>query len=146
MSSDTRGIGHGPDKPGGHDQEAEVEEYQRSLDATSENGTDREEDSRSGEAAEWADRHPRAAGAVGGPGDESANDPVTPGSRTSLSKRRGSATLNSYSMSRVPSIKRSRCINHRSESGSRNRVGIGSVSARCDRCNTPTDPRRMSAS
>ena len=77
MSSDTRGTGHGPDKPGGHDQEAEVAEYQSHLDATSENGANHEEGSQSGEAAKWADRHPQAAGAVGDPADESADDPAT---------------------------------------------------------------------
>jgi hypothetical protein len=70
MSSDTRGTGRGPDKQNGHDQEAEVAEYQRHLDATSESPDDSEGDSQSEEAAEWADRHPRDAGAVGDPGDK----------------------------------------------------------------------------
>jgi hypothetical protein len=53
MNADIRGTGRGPDKPSGYDQEADVEEYQRHLDATSENRVDREEeDSQSGEAAE----------------------------------------------------------------------------------------------
>ena len=77
MSSDTRGAGREPDKPGGYDQEADVAEYQSELDAASENRADREEDNRSAEAAEPADRHPRAAGAIGDSGDESADDPAT---------------------------------------------------------------------
>ena len=81
MNNDTRGTGRGPDKPAGHDQEAEAAEYQRQLDATSENGADQEEGSQSGEAAEWADRHPRAAGAVG----ESVDDPAASGSPDHLS-------------------------------------------------------------
>ena len=72
MSSEPGGAGRGPDEPGGYDQEADVAEYQSELDATSENGGDGDEDSKSGKAAEWADRHPRAAGAVGDPGDEPA--------------------------------------------------------------------------
>ena len=52
MSSDTRGSGREPDKRDGDDQEAEVAEYQSHLDATSENEADREEDNKSGEAAE----------------------------------------------------------------------------------------------
>ena len=80
MSSDTRGGGRGPGRPGGYDQEADVAEYQSELDATSENRADLEEDSRSAEAAERADRHPRAAGAISDPEDESADDPATSGS------------------------------------------------------------------
>ena len=72
MSSEPGGAGREPDEPGGYDQEADVAEYQSELDATSENGGDGDEDSKSGEAAEWADRHPGAAGAVGDPGDEPA--------------------------------------------------------------------------
>jgi len=69
MSSEPDGAGREPDEPGGYDQEADVAEYQSELDATSENGGDGDEDNKSGEAAEWADRNPRAAGAVGDPGD-----------------------------------------------------------------------------
>jgi hypothetical protein len=72
MSNDPGGAGRGPDEPGGGGQEADVAEYQSELDATSANGDDGDEDNKSGEAAGWADRHPRAAGAVGDPGDEPA--------------------------------------------------------------------------
>jgi hypothetical protein len=72
MSNDPGRADRGPDEPGGYDQEADVAKYQGELDATSENGDDGDEDSTSGEAAEWADSHPRAAGAVGDPGDEPA--------------------------------------------------------------------------
>ena len=73
---------------------------QRNLDATSENGADHEEDSQSGEAAEWADRHPRAAGAVSDPSDESADDPATSGSPELLSSSGCVAMLNSHDMIR----------------------------------------------
>lgn len=52
MSTHIRGTGREPDKPGGYDQEADVEEYQRHLDATSEIQADHEEDNQSEEAAE----------------------------------------------------------------------------------------------
>lgn len=72
MSNDPGGAGRGPDEPGGYDQEADVAEYQSELDATSEHGGNGDQDNKSGEAAAWADRHPRNAGAVGDPGDEPA--------------------------------------------------------------------------
>jgi hypothetical protein len=75
MTSDPRRAGPGSDDMGDDEQESEIQEYQRYLDDPPDDLViPEDDDSDAEEAVNWAARHPRAAGAVGEPGDESAEE------------------------------------------------------------------------
>jgi hypothetical protein len=74
MASDPRWAGPGPDDMGDDEQESEIQEYQRYLDDPLDDLTLTENDDNDEEAVDWAVHHPRAAGAVGEPNDESAGE------------------------------------------------------------------------
>jgi hypothetical protein len=80
--SDPHRAGPGPDDMGDDEQESEIQEYQRYLDDPLDDLTTTESDDNDvEEAAEWAARHPRAAGTVNEPGDESAGESAVPETR-----------------------------------------------------------------
>jgi hypothetical protein len=75
MSSDPRRAGYGPDDMGDDEQETEVAEYKYYLeDPPDDLIISEDDDNDAEEAANWAVRHPRAAGgeAADNPAEESA--------------------------------------------------------------------------